>query len=105
MGLLNSFASPNVGHMPDDISANRIQGPVNLIDGKLTLKIPLEYGAGLVECSRGIGEVSDGHLVIIIEDWLAEKLGLVDGSIVIVQKLNGKFNLRKKPTDSSFEID
>jgi hypothetical protein len=82
--------------MSDDNSIISLAGPVDLIDGKLTLIIPLEYGAGLVECSRGIGEVRDGELVIVIQDWLAEKLAIVEGSVVVVDNRNGKFNLTRK---------
>ena len=77
----------------------RLQGPVELVDGKLTLTIPLEFGSGLVECSRGIGEVRDRDLVIIIQDWLAAKLGIIEGTIVHVDNRNGKFNLMKKPAN------
>jgi hypothetical protein len=74
-----------------------LEGPVDLIDGNLTLRIPLEYGAGLVEYSRGIGEVRDGELVIVIQDWMAKFLAITEGSIVLVDNRNGKLNFRKKP--------
>ena len=78
--------------MPDTIS---ICGPVEKIDGQLTLRIPLEAGGReLASYARGIGEVKDGFLVVIIQDWLATKLGLFPGSNVIVDNEGGKFNIR-----------
>ncbi len=72
-----------------------LKGPVELIDGKLMLRIPLEAGGKhLVACSRGIGVVEDDLLCIHIMDWLAQKLGILDGSTVLVDNANGKFNIR-----------
>jgi len=87
--------------MPDDSGFISLEGPVALIDGNLTLKIPLEYGAGLVACGRGIGQVLERDLVIVIQDWLAAKLAITEGSIVLVDNRDGKFNLKKKPDPST----
>jgi hypothetical protein len=72
-----------------------IGGPVEQIDDQLVLRIPLEAGGReLVECARGIGSVQGEFLVVVIQDWLAEKLGLFPGSQVIVDDAGGKFNIR-----------
>jgi hypothetical protein len=72
-----------------------IGGPVEQIDGELVLRIPLDAGGrDLVECSRGIGTVQGEYLIIVIQEWLAKKLGLFVGSSVIVDNAGGKFNLR-----------
>jgi hypothetical protein len=72
-----------------------LTGPVENIDGKLLLRIPLEAGGSeLVESSRGIGQVEGEFLSIEIMDWLAQKLGISEGSLVIIDNANGKFNIR-----------
>ncbi len=51
--------------MPDFIS---IEGPVELIDGKLTLRIPLEVGGTkLAPLARDIGEIEGNYLNVIIK--------------------------------------
>ena len=78
--------------MPDTIS---IGGPVEEIDGQLMLRIPLEAGGReLAGYARGIGEIKDGFLIVVIQNWLATKLGLLPGSNVIVDNEGGKFNIR-----------
>ncbi|HEY1802577.1 MAG TPA: hypothetical protein VGG46_16745 [Terriglobales bacterium] len=71
-----------------------LHGPVEKIDGKLTLLIPLEAGGReLIECSRGISEVEGEYLKIVIPEWLAGMLRIEDGSLVSVDNENGKFNI------------
>lgn len=71
-----------------------LQGPVEKIDGKLVLRIPLEAGgAEFVACSRGISEVKDGYLVVEIKEWLAGMLRIEAGDLVHVDNSNGKFNI------------
>ena len=71
-----------------------IEGPVEQIDGKLTLLIPLDAGGDeLIECTQRIGEVQGEDLKIVIPDWLADKLGLYEGCIVHVDNRDGKFNI------------
>ena len=71
-----------------------LQGPVENVDGKLVLRIPLAAGGSeLIESSRGIGEVDGECLKVTIPDWLAEKLGIRAGGQVSVNNFNGKFNI------------
>lgn len=77
-----------------------LTGPVENIDGKLLLRIPLDPGGlELVAVSRGIGVVEGEFLSVEIMDWLAQKLGISEGSLVTVDNANGKFNIR--PSDPS----
>jgi hypothetical protein len=73
-----------------------IEGPVELIDGQLTLLIPLSVGgAQLASLARGIGEVEGEHLKVVIQPWLAEQLRIGAGSLVFVDNKNGKFTITR----------
>jgi hypothetical protein len=69
-----------------------LQGPVEKIDGKLYLRIPLKAGGDeFIECSRGVSEVEDGYLVVEINEWLAGLLRIEEGDLVSVSNTDGKF--------------
>ena len=77
----------------DDITS--LEGPVERVEGKLTLRIPLAAGGqALAPCARGVSEIDGEDLKVTIPEWLAEKLGIHEGSLVIVDNRNGKFNIR-----------
>ena len=79
--------------MPDD-PVTSLRGPVDLVDGRLVLQIPLvDGGQHLVAASRGIGMVVDDYLEVTIPGWLAQKLGIVEGSVVDIDNRGGKFNI------------
>ena len=72
-----------------------LQGPVLMVNGKLTLMIPLEDGgAELMDCSRGISEVEGPYLKIAIPDWLAGMLRIDEGDIVCVSNWDGKLHIQ-----------
>jgi len=78
----------------DDDDVTTLGGPVELIDGRFTMRIPLSAGGdALVDCARGIGHVDGNDLVVIIPEWLATKLGILHGTEVVVDNRNGKFNI------------
>lgn len=73
-----------------------LEGPVELVDGKLMLRIPLEAGGDkLAPLARGIGEIDGEHLNVVIQPWLAEKLRIGAGSLVFVDNKNGKFTITR----------
>ena len=81
----------------DDETSEHISigGTVERVDGRLVLRIPLDAGGrDLIECARGISSVEADLLVVVIPDWLAEKLGLFPGSQVIVHNKDGRFNIQ-----------
>jgi hypothetical protein len=79
--------------MSDTIS---IEGPVELIEGNLTLRIPLSGGGDkLAPLASGIGQIEGDYLCVIIEPWLAEKLRIAVGSLVVVDNKNGKFTITR----------
>jgi hypothetical protein len=70
-----------------------LEGPVELFNGQLTLRIPLAAGGDkFVQCARGIGHVDGEYLNIVIQPWLAEKLRIAAGSLVFVDNRDGKLN-------------
>ena len=76
----------------DDVES--LQGPIEKIDGKLVLRIPLEAGGDqFIECSRGVSEVKDGYLIVEIIEWLAGLLRVEAGDLVSVNNANGKFTI------------
>ena len=76
----------------EDITS--LEGPLESIDGKLMLRIPLAAGGqALVACSRGIGVVDGDFLTVVIQPWLSSKLGVSAGSMMTVDNRNGKFNI------------
>jgi hypothetical protein len=75
-----------------------LEGPVERIAGALVLQIPLEYGgAALAESARGISKIEGDDLTVTIPDWLAEKLGITEGTTVVVDNRGGKFNITLAP--------
>jgi hypothetical protein len=84
-------AGPNLGKAGNRVS---IKGPVLRVGGKFTLLIPLEAGGNdLINCSHGIAEIEGEDLKVTIQDWLADKMGLEEGSLVQVDNDDGKFNI------------
>src|SRR6266436_3048038 len=84
-------ARPNLGKTGNPVS---IKGPVLKVGGKFTLLIPLEAGGNdLIKCSRGIAEIEGEDLKVTVPDWLADKMGLEEGSLVHVDNDDGKFNI------------
>lgn len=72
-----------------------LEGPVIKKDGRLMLLIPLsEGGEELVGSSQGISEVVDGCLQIVIHEWLAGMLRIVEGDLVCVHNTDGKLHIQ-----------
>ncbi len=84
--------------MSDFIS---LEGPVELVAGQLMLRIPLAAGCDrLAPLAQGIGEMDGEHLIVVIKPWLAEKLRIAAGSLVVVDNENGRFTItRSAATD------
>jgi hypothetical protein len=71
-----------------------LRGRVQNVDGALVLLIPLDVGGNeLRECCRGIAEIDGPNLRVTIPDWMADQMGLQEGSLVNVDNEGGKFNL------------
>jgi len=73
-----------------------IRGPLEEVDGKMLLQIPLDAGGSdLAPFAKGIGRVEDGCLKVEVLPWLAEKLHIHSGSTVVVDNLEGKFRITR----------
>jgi hypothetical protein len=71
-----------------------IEGPIELHGDQLAVRIPLEAGGSeLAPLTRGIGVVDGDFLIVVIKPWLAEKLNITLGSLVVVDNKNGKFTI------------
>jgi hypothetical protein len=81
-----------------------LEGPLELIDGKLMLRIPLALGGDrLAPFARGIGETDAAYLNLVIQPWLAEKLRIGEGSLVFVDNQNGKLNITRSAANDDPE--
>lgn len=75
-----------------------IEGPVELHEGQLMLRIPIDSGGDkLAPYAKGIGEINGNTLNVVIQPWLAEKLRIFAASIVIVDNCNGKLSITRSP--------
>lgn len=73
-----------------------LEGPVEIFDGELAILIPLQAGgAVLALLAKGIGEIDGEFLKVVIQPWLAQKLRIGAGSLVIVDNVNGKFSITR----------
>jgi hypothetical protein len=73
-----------------------IGGPLEGVDGKMLLQIPLDAGGrDLAPFAKGIGQIVGDFLVVEVLPWLAEKLHVHVGSEVIVDNLEGKFRITR----------
>jgi hypothetical protein len=71
-----------------------------VVNGELAILIPLEAGgAVLAPLAKGIGEIDGEFLKVVIRPWLAEKLRIGAGSLVIVDNANGKFTITRSPAN------
>jgi hypothetical protein len=87
-----------------DDGVTSLEGPLELYNGQLTLRIPLVAGGDkLVGCAGRIGQVDGEYLNVVIKPWLAEKLRVAAGNLVIVDNRNGKFTITRSAKNDSTE--
>jgi hypothetical protein len=73
-----------------------ISGPIENVDGRMMLQIPLEAGGSdLAPSAKDIGRIEDGLLKVEIPSWLAEKLNIDAESFVTVDNLEGQFRITR----------
>lgn len=85
--------------MKSDIS---LEGPVELIDGHLMLRIPLVNGGSeLAPLATKIGRIEGDCFCVVIQPWLAEQLRIEEGSLVLVSNKNGKFTITRSAANDA----
>jgi len=73
-----------------------LRGPIDRESGKLVMRIPLDAGGEqLAIVARGISEIDGDDLLVTIPHWLAQKIGVSEGSEVYIDDRWGKFNITK----------
>jgi hypothetical protein len=83
--------------VPEEIS---LEGPVELVNDKLTVRIPLAVGGDkLALLAKGMGKIDGENLNVTIPRRLAKKLNIKADSIVSVDNRKGKFNIIPAATD------
>ena len=79
-----------------------LEGPIELSNGQLTLRIPLAAGGDkLAPLTRGIGKIDGEYLNVIIQPWLAKELRVEEGSLVFVDNKNGKFTITRSAANDA----
>lgn len=73
-----------------------IEGPIELVNGALMLRIPLVAGGDqLAPIAPPEAEITKDELCITIPFWLAEKLRVSADSLVVIDNLEGKFRITR----------
>ena len=76
-----------------------LRGPIEREGERLVLRIPLDAGGEQLSIvAKGICEIDGDDLVVVLPDWLAEKIGVGEGTVVYVDDRWGKFNITKGET-------
>ena len=79
-----------------------LEGAIVLRKGKLTLRIPLAAGGDkLAPSAKGIGKIEGEFLNVIIQPWLAQKLCIGAGDMVMVDNREGTFNITRSSSHPS----
>ena len=77
----------------DDLA---IEGPLESRGGQLVFRVPLDEGGEKLRLvAQTISFVEDDHLVVLIPQWIAERMQLGEGSSVHVDDRWGKLNIAR----------
>jgi hypothetical protein len=72
-----------------------LKGPVLVVNGQLTLLVPLQDGgAESIDRSRGASEAEGSCLQIAIPEWIAGMLRIEAGDIICVSNWDGELEIR-----------
>jgi hypothetical protein len=78
-----------------------IEGPVELVDGELTLRIPLTVGGAQLAAVSNLGRIEGQCWCVTIKGWLAEKLRITEGTLVVVDNHSGKFRITRSAANDT----
>jgi len=83
-----------------------VEGPVEKLGEDLVVLIPLDAGGdALAPLAKGIGSVEGRCLRVTIQPWLAERLRVGMGSLVVVDNLGGKFRITRSEKNDGIDTD
>ena len=75
---------------------NSAQGPVERFNNRLVLRIPLDAGGDKLHLvARANSFVEGRNLVVLLPDWLAHRMHLVEGTEVYLDDRWGKLNIAR----------
>ena len=73
-----------------------LEGPVERLNGRLVLRVPLNAGGETLQLvARTLSYVEGRDLVVLIPDWLVERMRLAEGSAVHVDDRWGRLNIAR----------
>ena len=73
-----------------------LQGPVERRENRLILRIPLDAGGDKMQLvARATSFVEGKNLVVLLPEWLAQRMGIGEGSEVYVDDRWGKLNIAR----------
>ena len=73
-----------------------LEGPVERRDGRLVLRVPLAAGGDRLKLvAHATSYEEDGNLVVLLPEWLAQRMHLHEGAAVHVDDRWGKLNISR----------
>ena len=73
-----------------------LQGPVERREDRLVLRIPMNAGGEKLQITaRATSFVEDGNLVVLLPEWLAQRMQLGEGSEINIDDRWGKLNITR----------
>ena len=73
-----------------------LQGPVERRENRLVLRIPLDAGGDKLQLvARATSFVEGRNLVVLLPEWLAQRMGIGEGSEVHIDDRWGKLNIAR----------
>ncbi len=73
-----------------------LQGPVERRQNRLVLRIPLDAGGDKLQLvAHATSFVEDRDLIVLLPEWLAQRMHLGEGSEVYIDDRWGKLNIAR----------
>lgn len=73
-----------------------LEGPVERRGNRLVLRVPLEAGGETLRLvTKATSYEENGKLIVVLPEWLAERMELNEGSEVHVDNRGGKLNISR----------
>lgn len=73
-----------------------LQARVQTLNGHLVIYVPLDRGGRqLASITRGLSDTEGAQLKIVIPEWLANEVGIQEGTDVSIDSRDGQFSLTR----------